>query len=71
MKLRSNLKTVIENSENPNLSLRQLARDIDYRFESVRQMHKDKLERYPKDLLLKLCEYFNVPISKLLILVED
>nr|WP_082926820.1 helix-turn-helix transcriptional regulator [Paenibacillus tuaregi] len=54
--------------ESRGLSIREIARDIDYRFESVRSMYNDETERYPRELLAKLCVYFNVGIGELLTL---
>ncbi|NGQ95477.1 helix-turn-helix transcriptional regulator [Brevibacillus sp. SYP-B805] len=56
-KLRSRLKEIVDSR---GLSIRQVARDIDYRFESVRQMYNDEMERFPRDLIEKLCAYLNV-----------
>lgn len=61
--VRSNLKAIMDNKQ---LTIRQLARDIDHRPESVRQMYNDELERYPRELLTKLCKYFNVTPGELL-----
>ncbi|UYZ12157.1 helix-turn-helix transcriptional regulator [Brevibacillus sp. WF146] len=55
--VRSKLKEIIDSR---NLSIRKVARDIDYRFDSVRQMYNDEMERYPRDLITKLCDYLNV-----------
>jgi len=63
MNLHSNLKGLLEER---NLSIRQVARDIDYRFSTIRQMHNDDMKHYPKSLLVKLCEYLNVGIDDLL-----
>ncbi|BBH22359.1 hypothetical protein Back11_37040 [Paenibacillus baekrokdamisoli] len=57
--IRSKLKEVMENHD-PKLSIRKLAKDINYHFDSVRRMYKDEMVQYPRDLLLKLCLYFNV-----------
>ncbi|WP_244996892.1 helix-turn-helix domain-containing protein [Paenibacillus woosongensis] len=54
--LRSNLKAL---ADGHNVSIRELSRAINYRFESVRLMYNDELERYPRDLLGRLCAYFN------------
>jgi transcriptional regulator with XRE-family HTH domain len=62
VKLRSNLKAL---TDGRGVSIRQLARDIDYRFDSVRQMYNDEMLRYPHDLLEKLCAYFGVGIGGL------
>lgn len=67
MIIRSNLRSI---AESRGLSIREIARDIDYRFESVRQMYNDEMERYPRDLLAKLCVYFNVTAAELLTLSD-
>lgn len=63
--LRSNLKAL---ADARGVSIREVARAIDYRFESVRQMYNDEMERYPRDLLAKLCGYFGVTPAELLTL---
>ncbi|SFL76167.1 Cro/C1-type HTH DNA-binding domain-containing protein [Paenibacillus sp. 1_12] len=68
--IRSNLKAVMENHD-PKLSIRKLAKDIDYHFDSVRRMYKDEMVQYPRDLLLKLCLYFKVQPGQLIRIVED
>ncbi|QNM43723.1 helix-turn-helix domain-containing protein [Shouchella clausii] len=61
--IRSNLKTLLDER---GISIRQLAKDIDYRFESVRKLYNDDLERLPVDLLDRICDYLNINISDLL-----
>lgn len=34
-------------------------------------MYHDEMERYPRDLLAKLCKYFAVGIDELLVLERD
>lgn len=53
----SNLKQILDER---GLSIRQVARDIEYRLESVRQLYNNETERYPRELLTKLCEYLKV-----------
>ncbi|MBU9705901.1 helix-turn-helix transcriptional regulator [Paenibacillus sp. AK121] len=65
MLIHSNLKAI---ADARGLTVRQIARDIDYRFESVRTMYNDEMERYPRDLLAKLCSYLDVGIDELLTL---
>jgi DNA-binding Xre family transcriptional regulator len=65
MLIRSNLRAL---AEARGVSIREIARDIDYRFESVRIMYNDEMERYPRDLLAKLCVYFGVTAAELLVL---
>ncbi|WP_163974664.1 helix-turn-helix domain-containing protein [Paenibacillus alvei] len=66
--IRSNLKYFVDNN---GLSVRQVARDIDYRLGSVQDMYNDVTERYPRELLSKLCVYFGCSINELLILDEE
>ncbi|EJW14270.1 helix-turn-helix transcriptional regulator [Paenibacillus alvei] len=66
--VRSNLKQM---ADSRGIKIRQLARDIDYRYETVRQMYNDDLKQFPRDLLDKLCDYFDCDINELLILVEE
>jgi DNA-binding Xre family transcriptional regulator len=66
--VKSNLKQLLDARE---LSIRQVARDIDHRLESVRQLYNDELERYPRELLSKLCIYLNVTPGDLLIIKKE
>ena len=63
MDLHSNLKAILDERE---LSVRQVSKDIPYRFGTVLQMYHDEMKHYPKDLISKLCEYLNVGIDDLL-----
>lgn len=63
--IRSHLKEVME-SHDPKLSIRQLAKDVNYHFDSIRRMYKDEMVQYPRDLLLKLCLYFEVQPGQLI-----
>ncbi|NQX58057.1 helix-turn-helix transcriptional regulator [Paenibacillus qinlingensis] len=53
-------------NHDPKLSIRRLAKEINYHFDSVRRMYKDEMVQYPRDLLLKLCLYFNVQPGQLI-----
>jgi DNA-binding Xre family transcriptional regulator len=64
----SNLKTVLDQRE---MSIRQLAREIDYRFETVRQLYNNETKTYSRELLTKLCTYLNVTPGDLLIIDKD
>jgi DNA-binding Xre family transcriptional regulator len=68
--IRSKLKNVMENHD-PKLSIRKLAKDVNYHFDSVRRMYKDEMVQYPRDLLLKLCLYFNVQPGQLIGIDEE
>ncbi|TXK72426.1 helix-turn-helix transcriptional regulator [Paenibacillus sp. N3.4] len=67
--IRSNLKEVMEKHD-PKLSIRKLAKDVNYHFDSIRRMYKDEMVQYPRDLLLKLCIYFDVQPGELIV-IED
>lgn len=64
----SKLKPMVDER---GLSIRQVAKDIDYRFETVRQMYNDESRQFPRDLLVKLCAYFGCTISELLEYTEE
>lgn len=66
--VKSNLKQILDNR---NLTIRQVSRDIDHRLESVRQLYNDELERYPRELLTKLCTYLEITPGELLILEKE
>ncbi|MBC8080740.1 MAG: helix-turn-helix transcriptional regulator [Gorillibacterium sp.] len=68
--IRSNLKNVMENHD-PRLSIRKLAKDVNYHFDSIRRMYKDEMVQYPRDLLLKLCLYFDVQPGQLIRMEEN
>lgn len=66
--IRSNLRKLCEAR---GVTIREVARAIDYRFESVRQLYNDEMERYPRDLLGKLCEYFGVTVAEMLTIEHE
>ena len=66
--VKSNLKKLLDERK---LKIRQVARDIEYRPESVRQLYNDELERFPRDLLSKLCSYLNVTPGEILIIEKE
>ncbi|MEK3968015.1 helix-turn-helix transcriptional regulator [Paenibacillus sp. FSL R7-0048] len=63
--IRSKLSEVMLRHD-PKLSIRKLAKEINYHFDSVRRMYKNEMVQYPRDLLLKLCVYFNVQPGELI-----
>ncbi|MCM3273061.1 helix-turn-helix domain-containing protein [Paenibacillus elgii] len=65
MPLKSNLKQILDER---NISIRQLSKDTNYRFESVRLLYNDEMERFPRDLIEVVCSYLQVPVSDLLVL---
>ncbi|MCB4716803.1 XRE family transcriptional regulator [Limosilactobacillus fermentum] len=62
--IRSNLKSIIDERK---ISIRKLSRDIDHEYPTVRKLYNDEMERYPRDLLDKVCTYLNIELQKLLI----
>lgn len=48
------------------ISIRKVAADTGINFESLRRIYNNDTERFPKDVLAKLCEYLNVDISDFL-----
>jgi len=61
--VRSNLKIILDSR---GLSIRKVAGDLGYRFETVRRMYNDDMKHYPKDLIDKLCAYLGVGVGELL-----
>lgn len=51
-----------------NITVRKLAREIDYRYESVRSLWNNTAKHYPGELLYRICMYFNIGINELLLL---
>jgi len=66
--IHSNLKVILDERE---LSLRQVSRDINYRFESVRQFYHDENKTYPRELIAKLCAYLEVSPGDLLYFQDE
>lgn len=61
--VQSNLKTILDAR---GLSIRKVANDLGYRFETVRRMYNNDMKHYPADLLDKLCAYLGIGIGDLL-----
>jgi len=53
----SNLKTILDER---GISIRELSRMTDYRMESVRQMYNDTMERYPREMIYRICKVLDV-----------
>ncbi|WEG18476.1 helix-turn-helix transcriptional regulator [Alkalihalophilus pseudofirmus] len=68
MTIKSNLKSILDER---NLSVLQVSKDIDYRYESLRMMYNNQNKHFPKKLLDKLCEYLNVQPSDLISYEEE
>ncbi|ARW07031.1 SPBc2 prophage-derived uncharacterized protein YopB [Bacillus atrophaeus] len=50
--IKSNLKPILDERK---ISIRQLSNDIDHAFVTVRKLYRDEMERYPRELLNKVC----------------
>lgn len=66
--IRSKLKMIADARD---LSIRQIARETGSHYEIIRRMYNDTMERYPRDVLDKLCAYLGVGIGDLLEYVRD
>ncbi|MDO7786920.1 helix-turn-helix domain-containing protein [Desulforamulus aquiferis] len=62
MQMRSVFKPIIDDR---GLSVSQVAKEIDYSEDILRQLYEDEMDCYPRDLLAKLCVYFGMPLSDL------
>ena len=62
--IKSNLKTI---ADQRHLSIREIARDTGCHFEIVRRMYNDTMERYPRDVIDRLCTYLDVGVGDLLV----
>ena len=63
MQVNSTLKKILDER---NLSIRKVASDTGIAFESVRRIYNNDTERFPRDVLAKLCAYLDVGIADLL-----
>ncbi|MEC2236638.1 helix-turn-helix domain-containing protein [Bacillus subtilis] len=66
--IKSNLKPIIDRRK---ISIRKLSRDIDHEYPTVRKLYNDEMERYPRELLDKVCTYLNIGLQELLIFQKD
>ncbi|WP_345806195.1 helix-turn-helix domain-containing protein [Bacillus subtilis] len=62
--IKSNLKLILDERK---ISIRKLSRDIDHEYPTVRKLYHDEMERYPRELLDKVCTYLNIELQELLI----
>lgn len=61
--IRSKLKSIADAKD---LSIRQIAKDTGCHFEIIRRVYNDTMERYPRDVIDKLCTYLDVGVGELL-----
>ncbi|KDE21788.1 hypothetical protein BG30_12345 [Bacillus subtilis subsp. subtilis] len=62
--IKSNLKHILDERK---ISIRQLSREIDHEYPTVRKLYNDEMERYPRELLDKVCTHLNIELQELLI----
>lgn len=61
--IKSNLGEILKQK---NLSIRQVSRDTGIRFESLRTLVDGSMERIPKAMLDKLCNYLGVTVGQII-----
>ncbi|WPP27682.1 helix-turn-helix transcriptional regulator [Bacillus subtilis] len=66
--IKSNLKPILDEKK---ISIRQLSRDIDHEYPTVRKLYNDEMERYPRELLGKVCTYLSIELHELLLFQKD
>lgn len=66
--LKSNLKAMLEQRK---ISMRELSRRIDYRFETIRQLCNNNIKQLPVELIERICEELNCDVSDLFVLEKD
>ncbi|MED3441513.1 helix-turn-helix domain-containing protein [Bacillus subtilis] len=66
--IKSNLKPILDEIK---ISIRQLSRDIDHEYPTVRKLYNDEMERYPRELLGKVCTYLSIELHELLLFQKD
>jgi putative transcriptional regulator len=72
--LRSNINVLVAqkgHQEHRRITLLTVSEETGISKNTLYAMAKDTIERYPKDTLVKLCEYFGCGIEELLLLEED
>lgn len=63
MRVNSKLKSILDER---GISIRKAAADTGIQFESLRRLYNNETERFPREVLAKLCTYLQVDISDLL-----
>ena len=67
MQVRYRLKELLDER---GISIRKLAADTGYPFESIRRIYNNEAERMSKEIIASICEYLSIGISDLMVL-ED
>lgn len=66
--LQSNLKALLDRRR---ISIREFARMIDYRFETVRLLYNNELTRVPIELMERICTELNCTLNDLFTVVQE
>lgn len=66
--IKSRLKDIVDAR---GISIRQIARDTNSHFETIRRVYHDDMQHYPKDILDRLCAYLGVEVGDILEYVPD
>lgn len=61
--IQSNLKTILDER---GVSIRELERMTGERYESIRKLYNDEMERFPRKLLTSICNALNIGVEDLL-----
>lgn len=62
--IKSRLKNI---ADARGLSIRQIARDTNSHFETIRRIYNDDMQQYPRDIIDRLCSYLGVEVGELLV----
>lgn len=68
MRVKSNLKTILDERK---MSIRELERKTDLKFETLRRLYNDTTVQYHRDAIGTICKVLGIGIADLLILVEE
>jgi DNA-binding Xre family transcriptional regulator len=63
LQVNSRLKAILDER---GISIRKAAADTGIQFESLRRLYNNDTERFPREILARLCTYLKVDISDLL-----
>lgn len=66
--LRSQLKPMLDARR---MSIREFARRVDYRFETVRQLYNNEIIRVPIELVERTCRELNIHPGELFTVEDD
>lgn len=68
MRVKCNLKAILDERD---ISIRQLAKDVEMSFEPIRRLYNDKATQYQTNTIARICKVLDIELSELLEIVED